>query len=194
MGSSPITSTLDLSATVAASSQEVIEFRDYRPPSLAGGSRSGDRDGGAVHGMSTNIGSVTSIEDVHHLGLTVSDVEASAAWYIEVLGFERVGDFAAPAGDRRKIFLRHPGLRARLGLVQHLETTTRRFDETQIGLDHLAFRVASRASLQSWAERLALAGVSFSPVADSLSIVDAAVLVFRDPDNIQLEFFADPNQ
>lgn len=135
-----------------------------------------------------------TIEDIHHVGFTVSDVDASAAWYVRVLGFERVGEYEAPSGARRKVFLRHPGLRARLGLVQHRGTPTRPFDETQIGLDHLAFRVDSCASLESWAERLANAGVPFSPVASSLSIADAAVLVFRDPDNIQLELFADPEQ
>jgi len=133
-----------------------------------------------------------TIEDIHHLGLTVSDVDASAAWYVEVLGFTRVGEYEAPAGERRKVFLRHPGLRARLGLVQHRASVGGRFDETRVGLDHLAFRVDSRASLDGWAERLAAAGVPVSPVADALSIEHAAVLVFRDPDNIQLELFADP--
>jgi glyoxylase I family protein len=133
-----------------------------------------------------------TIEDIHHFGLTVRDAEASATWYVEVLGFERVGGYEDPSGERRKVFLRHPGLRARLGLVQHRTTPPRPFDETLIGLDHLAFRVASRAALDTWAERLAAAGVPASPIADSLSIDGAAVLVFRDPDNIQLELFADP--
>ena len=133
-----------------------------------------------------------TIEDIHHFGLTVRDAEASAAWYVEVLGFERVGGYEDPSGDRRKVFLRHPGLRARLGLVQHRTTSTRPFDETQIGLDHLAFRVDSRAALDSWAQRLAAAGVPASPIAGLAVDTGAAVLVFRDPDNIQLELFADP--
>ena len=86
------------------------------------------------------------------------------------------------------------GSAARLGLVQHRASSTRPFDETQIGLDHLAFRVDGRAALDSWAQRLAAAGVPASPVASSLSIPGAAVLVFRDPDNIQLELFADPGR
>jgi catechol 2,3-dioxygenase-like lactoylglutathione lyase family enzyme len=53
------------------------------------------------------------------LGLTVRDVDASAAWYEEVLGFRRAGEFKAPDGTRRKVFLRHDGLQARLGLTQH---------------------------------------------------------------------------
>ena len=38
------------------------------------------------------------IRGIHHLGLTVRDVDASAAWYEEVLGFRRVGEFT---GARR---------------------------------------------------------------------------------------------
>ena len=70
------------------------------------------------------------IRGIHHLGLTVRSVDASAAWYEEVLGFRE--------------------------------------------------------------ERLSAAGVTHSPVAAANSIPGAAVLVFRDPDQIQLELFADP--
>ena len=132
------------------------------------------------------------IEDIHHLGLTVRDVEVSAAWYADVLGFRRVGEFVAPDGARRKVFLRHDGLRARLGLTQHRDGPREAFDETRAGLDHLAFATSSREELDDWARRLADAGVVFSPVASANSIPGAAVLVFRDPDNIQLELFFDP--
>jgi glyoxylase I family protein len=132
------------------------------------------------------------ITDIHHFGLTVSDVEASSHWYEDVLGFRRVGDFAAPGGERRKIFLVHDGLRARLGLCQHRSSAGRPFDETHIGLDHLAFAVRDRAELEVWVGRLAEHGVEFSPIADANSIPGASVIVLRDPDNIQLELFADP--
>lgn len=55
------------------------------------------------------------IEGIHHLGLTVRDADASAAWYVDVLGFHRVGAFESPDGARRKVFLRHEGLQIRLG-------------------------------------------------------------------------------
>jgi glyoxylase I family protein len=129
---------------------------------------------------------------IHHLGLTVRDVDASAAWYEAVLGFRRVGEFEAPDGARRKAFLRHDGLAARLGLTQHRDGVRDDFDETRVGLDHLAFAVADRAALDAWAERLERCGVAHSPVAAANSIPGAAVLVFRDPDNIQLELFTDP--
>ena len=133
-----------------------------------------------------------SISGLHHLGLTVNDVEVSAAWYEEILGFERVGEYASPDGERRKAFLRHPHLNVRLGLAQHRSGSGTRFDETRIGLDHLAFGVDSGAELLEWHERLAARGVPHTPVAPANSIPGAAVLVFRDPDNIQLELFFDP--
>ena len=88
------------------------------------------------------------IRGIHHLGLTVRDVDASAAWYEEVLGFRRVGEFQAPGGERRKVFLRHDGLHARLGLTQHRHGSQDAFDETRAGLDHLAFTVADRGELE----------------------------------------------
>jgi glyoxylase I family protein len=132
------------------------------------------------------------IRDIHHFGLTVRDVDASAAWYQNVLGFRPAGEFKAPDGTRRKVFLRHDGLQARLGLTQHRGGSQDAFDETRAGLDHLAFAVTDRAELEAWAARLAAAGVIHSPVTAANSIPGAAVLVFRDPDNIQLELFAEP--
>jgi glyoxylase I family protein len=134
----------------------------------------------------------STIGNIHHLGLTVSNVEASAAWYVEVLGFRRVGEFESTDAARRKVFLRHDGFSARLGLTEHRGGSRDRFDETRVGLDHLAFAVADRAALDAWATRLEAAGVVHSPIARANSIPGAEVLVFRDPDNIQLELFADP--
>lgn len=129
---------------------------------------------------------------IHHLGLTVLDVDVSATWYCDVLGFERVGRYEAPDGARRKVFLRHDAIPARLGLTEHRDGDRARFDETRVGLDHLAFAVDDRAELDAWAERLSAAGVVHSAIAPANSIAGAAVLVFRDPDNIQLELFFEP--
>jgi glyoxylase I family protein len=59
-------------------------------------------------------------------------------------------------------------------------------------LDHLAFGVDQRDELDSWSQRLDRAHVAHSPVQPANSIPGAFVLVFRDPDNIQLELFYDP--
>jgi glyoxylase I family protein len=98
-----------------------------------------------------------------------------------------------PDRARRKVFLRHDGLQARLGLTQHRDGGQEVFDETRVGLDHLAFAVADRAELDAWSTRLTAAAVVHSPVAAANSIPGAAVFVFRDPDNIQLELVVDPS-
>ncbi len=133
-----------------------------------------------------------AIDESNHLGLTVLDVDVSAAWYTDVLGFHRVGEYTAPDDARRKVFLRHDRLRTRIGLTEHRSGPKDTFDETRAGLDHLAFAVSSRDELDGWAQRFSDAGVTFSPVASANSIPGAAVLVFRDPDNIQLELFTEP--
>ena len=98
------------------------------------------------------------ITGLSHLGLTVRDVEASAAWYAGVLGFRRVGAFEAPDGSRRKVFLRHDALPVRLGLTQHRPGSAGPFDETRTGLDHLAFAVGARADLEQPVQRVVLVG------------------------------------
>ena len=132
------------------------------------------------------------ITGLSHFGFTVRDVDASAAWYEDVLGFHRVGGYTSSGGAFRKVFLRHAEVPARLTLAQHRDGHDEPFDETRVGLDHMAFAVADRAALDEWAERLAAAGVAHSPVTPANSIPGAAVLVFRDPDNIQLELFYQP--
>ena len=84
------------------------------------------------------------------------------------------------------------GILERYRLTQHRHGSQDAFDETRAGLDHLAFAVADRAELKAWAARLADAAVVHSPATAANSVPGAAVLVFRDPDNIQLELFAEP--
>jgi len=135
---------------------------------------------------------VDGLLGLHHLGLTVRDVELSATWYVDVLGFRRAGGFTSPDGTRRKVFLKHAGLPIRLGLAEHRSGDRADFDETRVGLDHLAFRVGDRSTLEAWARSFAQAGVVHSPIAAANSIPGAYVLVLRDPDKIQLELFCDP--
>lgn len=130
---------------------------------------------------------------IHHLGLTVRDAEASARWYEAVLGFARSGDFVAADGSRRKVSVEHPSLGVRIGLCEHTAASGNGFDETNPGLDHLAFAVESVADLEACEARLREHGVTYSPIAKANTIEGAKVLVFRDPDNIQLELIAVPS-
>jgi catechol 2,3-dioxygenase-like lactoylglutathione lyase family enzyme len=60
------------------------------------------------------------------------------------------------------------------------------FSEFRTGLDHIAFAVSSRDELEAWQDRLAEKGIPFSPIAESPI---GTLVVLRDPDNIQLEFW-----
>lgn len=123
---------------------------------------------------------------ISHLDLTVSDAERSARWYVEVLGLRRVR--RADLDGRIMIVLVHPDTGLVIGLNQHDEQSAERFDEHRPGLDHVGFAVHDREELYAWQERLAELAVEHSPVTDSPSGSGTA-LVFRDPDNIQLEFW-----
>jgi len=132
---------------------------------------------------------------LHHLALTVTDVDASVRWYENVFGVRFQGDFPHPGGVGKLL----TDADGQLMIVLHRHDTNdgALFGETATGLDHAGFRVASRDDLERWQTHLEARGVvradvadkplTQSPIADE---VYASVLVFRDPDNIQLELFA----
>ena len=43
---------------------------------------------------------------IGHIGLGTNDIEATVQWYLEVLGFEVIGDFKSPAGEPIKFLKR----------------------------------------------------------------------------------------
>jgi glyoxylase I family protein len=62
-----------------------------------------------------------------------------------------------------------------------------RFHEDRCGLDHLAFRIASKDELDHAAAHLDELGIEHEPIKD---IGPSYILEFRDPDNIALELTA----
>lgn len=123
---------------------------------------------------------------ISHLDLSVTDVEASAQWYVDTLGLKRL--VRQDLDGRVMIVLAHPETRMIIGLNQHEGRTVERFDERNPGLDHVGFAVDTRDDLVELEKHLTELGVEHSPVTDAPSGVGTA-LVFRDPDNIQLEFW-----
>ncbi|TAM71693.1 MAG: VOC family protein [Microbacteriaceae bacterium] len=119
-----------------------------------------------------------------HIDLSVSDVEASATWYVNVLGLRRVR--RVDLDNRIMIVLVHQPTGLVIGLNQHTVVPVPRFDDRNVGLDHIGFSVAERADLDAWEAQLADLNVVHSPAEDT---ANGAALVFRDPDNIQLEFW-----
>jgi glyoxylase I family protein len=122
--------------------------------------------------------------------LTVSDADRSAAWYCDLLGMDETSRYAQPDGHVALVHLAERSSGVELCLVAH-RSGQGAFDEFRIGLDHLEFLVAHRDDLDTWAARLDELGIRHSGVKEP-SYTSNAMVTYRDPDNIQLEFFWRP--
>ena len=132
---------------------------------------------------------------LHHLALTVTDLDASVRWYGEVFDVHPVMDVPHKGGVGR--ILADADQQLMIALHRHEDNDGRLCTETTTGLDHAGFTVDSRADLEQWQDHLEAHGVIRSDTADKpltqSPIADepyASILVFRDHDNIQLELFA----
>lgn len=121
-----------------------------------------------------------------HIALTVGDISVSREWYKRLLGLDPIIDHHA--GLYEEVVFLFPN-----GFVMALHSfpdgRKDAFDERRTGLDHLAFNVSSRADLDTWEKRLDEMGIEHGKIVDT---PDGSALAFRDPDNIQLEFWANP--
>lgn len=128
---------------------------------------------------------------IQHVGLTVADVEVSAAWYERVLGLHR--QFSEPHHQSEaggySIVLGTPDMSLNVGLDHHPAHTGEGFDPTRTGLDHVCFQVTSLDELEGWAAHLDSEGVASSGVYP-MEGLPLSLLTFRDPDGIQLELMA----
>ena len=127
------------------------------------------------------------ITGVNHLALTVNELDISEPWYTEVFGLTRVMSDEEPG--HKLVVLMHPATQLLVGLHAHDTNEGEAFKETRTGLDHIGFQVESRAALEAWEARFRELGIEHSPITDAPY---GGVLVFRDPDNIQLEMFCWP--
>ena len=134
-----------------------------------------------------------TITGIHHISITARDVEASAAWYEQVLGMNRL-PITFPHHDCEDtgyaVLLMDAASGLTIGLHHNAGNDGVPFDEAKCGLDHLGIGVPNRASLDAWAAKLDGLGIAHSGIRDITEPLPFATLVFRDPDNIQLEFIS----
>jgi catechol 2,3-dioxygenase-like lactoylglutathione lyase family enzyme len=131
--------------------------------------------------------SVPALGGIHHIGLTVTDIEASEAWYTRVLGLTRAFVESHHRGTGYAVVLHRPGAPLFIGLDKHEANRGERFDECRTGLDHVSFHVADRSALDAWVAHLDREGVLHAGITEFTKPFPFALLVLRDPDNIQLE-------
>ena len=137
---------------------------------------------------------------VHHIRLTVTDLERSKAFYTDVLGFQVAIDTLPPEDDefyeslvenlQGGIVLMNAGtfigLRPADPARQQDKDT---FDPFRVGLDHMSFNVESRAVLDAAMAQLEERGIPHGGITELVPF-GIALLPFKDPDGIQLEICA----
>ncbi|HSK61700.1 MAG TPA: VOC family protein [Actinomycetospora sp.] len=117
-----------------------------------------------------------SFTGFHHYASAVTDLRRSAAWYERVLGLVR-SDQACPGAGVAGMLLADP----ESDIAIRLEGADDRGPHGR-----LAFAVASRGQLDTWAIWLDGLGVVHGGVVDVDVPEPYAYLVFRDPDDVPL--------
>ena len=132
---------------------------------------------------------------IHHLRLTVTDVQRSREFYTSLLGFQ-VAVESPPPGDPgadevfKILFGGVVMIRGNLLMgLRPMAPEADRFDPDRVGLDHLSFGVPGRGDLEQAVRLLDEHGVSHGEIT-RLASFGIDVLPFEDPDGIQLELTA----
>lgn len=133
--------------------------------------------------------------DIHHLRLTVTDVERSKAFYTGLLGFD-IAVSSPPPDDPtaaevfKVLFGGVVMIRGNLLMgLRPMAPQEDRFQPDRVGLDHLSFGVPGRADLEHAIELFDEHGVTHGEIT-ALPAFGIEVLSFEDPDGIQLELTA----
>ncbi|HEX8076799.1 MAG TPA: VOC family protein [Chthoniobacterales bacterium] len=115
------------------------------------------------------------LEQIDHVAVRCASPQATMAWYVDVLGFERV---FAEHWDDVPIFLR-------LGSTYLALFPRKRGDASSggIGFSHLALRAASYEDFEQAQADLRARGIPFEFEDHGVS----HSVYFRDPDGLQLE-------
>ncbi|OLL75511.1 hypothetical protein Ae168Ps1_3912 [Pseudonocardia sp. Ae168_Ps1] len=137
-----------------------------------------------------------TVTGFHHASVVVSDVESSATWYQRVLGLQRLPmtfpHHDAGGGDPEKAALL---LDPATGVMIELHAPADGDGGPVRGaLDHLAFGVADRATLDDWAAWLDTLSVPHGGVVDRTDPTRYATLEFQGPDGVALEFIHFPGR
>ena len=121
-----------------------------------------------------------------HVGLSVTDLALSLAFYQDVLGLEVIQVSNEP--ERRFAFL---GAGGRLFLTLW-QQSTEPFESRRAGLHHLAFQVSSLEDVQAAEGKLRDRGITpqYDGIVPHRENAESAALFFTDPDGIRLEIYS----
>jgi len=135
---------------------------------------------------------VPGITGIHHISITVTDIEASMAWYEKLFQANRLPvkfpHYGCEDSGYAELLI-EPRSGLAIGLHKNTANNGEKFDEARTGLDHVGLQVSSREELEAWTRRLDELGIPHSGIQAEQEPFPFATVVFRDPDNIQLELF-----
>ncbi|MGI8533099.1 MAG: VOC family protein [Geodermatophilaceae bacterium] len=129
---------------------------------------------------------MAELPPITHVAVTVTDLNASAAWYERLFDMQPALDEDG-GGFYHKVYALGGG--TLFGLHAHPDGAEGRFDVLRPGLDHVAFGCSSRAELEQWQSKLDDLGLEHGGIIDAHY---GSGLSFKDPDGTALEFFAPP--
>lgn len=120
-------------------------------------------------------------DGIHHISLHVNDLKRAREFYGNVLGFEikELGEalYFTVGPTFMVLWAPLPG-----------SPKNDRVVDTRVGFDHVAFHVGDRRELDKVVDALKKAGVPTAGVERD-PYLDKDYVCFRDPDNIQWEFY-----
>lgn len=124
---------------------------------------------------------------VHHIGLTVPDLSASQAFFIDSLGFKQVGEVP----DYPAVFLSDGTTMITLWQAEDPASAVAFDRKNVIGLHHVALRVDNHAALDTLHNKLqqtAAVKIEFAP--ESLGTGDVKHMMCYMPGGIRIEFLS----
>ncbi len=121
-------------------------------------------------------------QGIGHIVLNVSDVERSARFYTEIVGFQ----LARMRPDKSGAFLTCGVVHHNLALFK-APAGAQPAKKGQIGLNHFAFEVGSYDDLQSAHARLIAAGAIIDHIVDHGM---TRSVYFLDPDGLMMELYS----
>lgn len=133
----------------------------------------------------TNTSVVT--RGVHHVGLTVPDIAATRAFFVDVLGFDQVGE----RPDYPAVFVSDGTVMITLWQAADPATATAFDRKNVIGLHHLALLLPEQSALDRLHQRLATApGVTIEFAPEALRGGPVRHMMCAIPGGVRLEFIA----
>ena len=126
-------------------------------------------------------------QGAHHIGLTVPELPATRAFFIETLGFSQVGEVA----DYPAVFLTDGTTMITLWQAENPQTAVPFDRKNVIGLHHFALKVGGGGALDALHGKLAdTAGVTVEFAPESLGGGATRHMMCTIPGGIRMEFIA----